>query len=162
MVVLSGTGIPAPVGNVADVTMVAPDTEVELARLRAQLAEFQDNVVTKRPRVRQRVGGGGPMLSMLTLVCASEWMVTVKPICKKRECRRQCAGVDWVCVVSFTRSCGGVGCGASERRVILVHPVRVQQKVRWRPRDQVPQQVSDVSAHVRQERRSPFDSTHAG
>ena len=27
----------------------------------AQLAEFQDNVVTERPRVRQRVGGGGPV-----------------------------------------------------------------------------------------------------
>ena len=67
----------APVGNVADVTMVAPDTEVELARLRAQLAEFQDNVVTERPRVRQRVGGGGPVPPMPTLVPAelSEWMV---------------------------------------------------------------------------------------
>ena len=44
----------------------------------------------------------------------------------------------------------GMGCGASEwvRRVILVHQVRVQQQVRWRPRDQVPQQVSDVSAHA--------------
>ena len=67
----------APVGNVADVTMVAPDTEVELARLRAQLAKFQDNVVTERLRVRQRVGGGGPVLPMPTLVPAelSEWMV---------------------------------------------------------------------------------------
>ena len=66
-----------PVGNVADVTMVAADTEVELARLRAQLAEFQDNVVTQRPCVRQRVGGGGPVPPMPTLVPAelSEWMV---------------------------------------------------------------------------------------
>ena len=34
----------------------------------------------------------------------------------------------------------GMGCGASEweRRAILVHQVRVEQQVRWRPRDQVP------------------------
>ena len=76
-VVSSGTRILFPVGNVSDVTMVAPDTEVELARLRVQLAEFQDNVVTERPRVRQRVGGGGPVHPMPTLVPAelSEWMV---------------------------------------------------------------------------------------
>ena len=67
----------APVGNVSDVTMVAPDTEVELARLRAQLAEFQDNDVTERPRVRQREGGGGPVPPMPTLVSTelTEWMV---------------------------------------------------------------------------------------
>ena len=60
-----------PVGNVADVTMVVPDM------LRAQVAEFQENVVTERPRVRQRVGGGGPVPPMPTLVPAelSEWMV---------------------------------------------------------------------------------------
>ena len=65
------------VGNVADVSMVAPDTEVKLARLRAQVAELQENVVTERPRVRQRVGGGGPAPPMPTLVPAelSEWMV---------------------------------------------------------------------------------------
>ena len=31
-----------------------PDTEDELARLQTSLAEFQVNVVTKRPRVRQK------------------------------------------------------------------------------------------------------------
>ena len=60
----------APVGNVADVTMVAPDTEVELARLQAELAEFQDNVATMRLRVRQTVGGDGPLPPMPTLVAA--------------------------------------------------------------------------------------------
>ena len=39
-----------------EVNMAQDDTEGELARLRARVAELQGSIVTERPRVRQRVG----------------------------------------------------------------------------------------------------------
>ena len=112
-----------PVGNVADVTMVAADTEVELARLRAQLAEFQDNVVTERPRVRQsgRWRSRAPHADVGARRIIRVDGRQASRFARSDERRRQCAGVDrdievvrsrqthvrvdWVRVVSFTRSC---------------------------------------------------------
>ena len=64
------------------------NADAELVRLRAQVAEFQESAVLERPRVRQRVGGGGVVPPMPVLVPAdlSSWM-------EERQSDLQVAGV---------------------------------------------------------------------
>ena len=113
-----------PVGNVADATVVAPDTEVELARLRAPSGRAPGKC-RHRETSRQTESGRWRSLAPYADVGARRIVrVDGRPssrVARSDECRRQCAGVDrdievvrsrpthvrvdWVYVVSFTRSC---------------------------------------------------------